>query len=396
MKGPLDGIKVLDLSRVLSGPFCTMILADLGADVVKIEKPKEGDPARRLGYKVGNDSSYFISVNRGKKSITLDISSPEGQSVLKNLIPHFDVLVENFIPGNMEKFNLDYPKVKRINPKIVYLSISGFGQDGPYSRRPALDIVVQAMGGIMSVTGEPGSPPVRPGVSIGDSLAGTFAALSIVTALYQRSIDGRGQYIDMSMLDCQLTLMENAFARYFASGKNPSPLGSRHPSAAPFQAFKARDGYFVVGLLTDSNEKWNNFCDAIDLPDLKADPLFQSNLSRSENVEALAFHLIKRFSLMPVKYWLQVLSVANVPCGPVNDVQTVTLDPQVEHRNMIRRINQSGKPWQVANTPFRFSNATTGPLGSSPDLGEHTEALLRAMLNISDSDLNDLKGKGIV
>ena len=295
MSKPLDGVRVLDLSRILSGPFCTMLLADLGADVVKVERPVDGDPARRLGPQVGDDSSYFISVNRGKKSITLDLQTEEGSRLLRDLLPHFDVLVENFVPGTTKRLGIDHAAIRHINPRIVYTSISGFGQDGPMAQRPALDIIVQAMGGMLSLTGDPGGPPVRPGASLGDSICGLFAALSIVAALYQRMTTGLGQHIDMSMLDCQVTMLENAFARFFATGQVPGPLGSRHAAAAPFQAFHSSDGYFVVALLTDDVRTWHRLCEAIDRPDLGDDPRFGDNRSRMEHCDSLAEALQQTF-----------------------------------------------------------------------------------------------------
>ncbi|MEX2599448.1 MAG: CaiB/BaiF CoA-transferase family protein, partial [Dehalococcoidia bacterium] len=283
---PLKGVRVLDLSQILSGPFCTMLLADMGAEVVKVERPGHGDPARRLGPLVDGDSAYFMSVNRGKQSITLDLASAEGQHAVLALALHFDVLVENFVPGTMERWGLGYPAIQERNPALVYASISGFGQDGPYAQRPALDIIVQAMGGLMSVTGEPGRPPVRPGASLGDSVAGVFAALAIVSALWERHATGQGQHIDTSMLDCQVTMMENAFSRYFATGEPPGPLGSRHPAATPFQAFAAEDGYFVVALLSEAPKAWSAFCAAIGRPDLAADKRFAGNRQRMEHLDA--------------------------------------------------------------------------------------------------------------
>lgn len=377
MNGPLANIKVLDLSRVLSGPFCTMLLADLGAEVIKIERPGQGDPARSLGPKVDGESAYFISVNRGKKSITLDLSQEDAQLNVKEMIPHFDVLVENFVPGTMTSFGLDYQHLQILNPRLIYLSLTGFGQDGPQSIKPALDIVVQAMGGIMSVTGEHNSPPIRPGVSLGDSVAGNFSALAIVAALYQREKQGFGQYIDMSMLDCQVTLMENSFSRYFSTGEIPTPLGSRHPAAAPFQAFQGSDKYFVVALLTEERKVWHRFCESIGRLDLLEDPEFLDNTLRVGNVEELAKTLQRTFSTKTAAHWLSVLAKARIPCGPVNNIKDVTDDPQIRHRKMLTSIrNKSGRIWTVANTPFKFSKAVTGPKGASPALGEHTQEIL--------------------
>ena len=397
MSGPLQGIRVIDLSRLLSGPFCTMLLADLGAEVVKVEQPVKGDPARILGARVGDDSAYFMSVNRGKKSITLNLASEEGQRLLLSLAPHFDVLVENFVPGTMARQGLDYARVKETNPRLVYASISGFGQDGPYAHRPALDIIVQAIGGIMSVTGQPDGPPLRPGISLGDSVAGVFAALAIVSALLQRKESGQGQYIDMSMLDCQITMMENPLARYFASDEVPGPLGSRHPAAAPFQAFRASDGYFVLALLTDDSQTWRRLCAAIDLPDLGEDTRFQDNRGRMEHQGDLTSILEEAFRSRPMAYWLDALSKADIPCGPVNTVRDVANDPQVRHRNMVATIpHKSLGTWRVANTPFKLDGGSTGPSGPSPGLGEHNHGVLASILNISDEEIDRLRAEGVI
>ncbi len=397
MTGPLHGVRVLDLSRVLSGPFCTMLLADLGAEVVKVEQPGRGDPARHLGPRVGEDSAYFISVNRGKQSITVDLSAEEGQRLLRNLLPRCDVLVENFIPGTVARLGLDYARVSEANPSLIYASISGFGQDGPYARRPALDIIVQAMGGMMSVTGEPGGPPLRPGASLGDSAAGTFAALAIVSALFQRRETGRGQYIDLSMLDCQITLMENGFSRYFATGEVPGPLGSRHPAAAPFQAFRAADGHFVVALLSDDPRTWSRFCVAIGRPDLAEDARFVDNAGRTNHLAELVPELEQTFQAKPLAWWIEVLTGAGVPCGPVNSVAAAAEDAQVKHRGMLVTIpHRAVGEWRVANTPFRLAGAPTGPAGSSPRLGEHTEEVLGGLLGLAAAEIERLRAAGVI
>ncbi|MBI4338364.1 MAG: CoA transferase [Chloroflexi bacterium] len=397
MTSPLDGIRVLDLSRILSGPFCTMLLADLGAEVVKVERPGAGDPARQMTAQVGDDSAFFISVNRGKKSITLDLFSEEGARLLLALAPHFDVLVENYVPGAMARLGLDYPTVRVANPRLVYASISGFGQDGPYSGRPALDIIVQAMSGLMSVTGEPGGPPLRPGASLGDSIPGVFCALAILAALWQRERTGQGQYLDTAMLDCMVTMMENSFSRYFATGQTPGPLGSQHPGAAPFQAFRSSDGYFVVALLTDDGPTWRRFCDAVGLPELAADNRFQDNRGRTQNTAALADLLQRAFERLPRTYWLEALGRAGTPCGPVNSVAEVAQDPQVQHRGMIATIpHRTAGVWMVANTPFRLGGAPTVPQGPSPALGEHTQEVLGRFLGLSAEEVVRLREKGIV
>lgn len=398
MNRPLESIRVLDLGRILSGPFCTMLLADLGADVVKVEQPKKGDPSRHLGPKAGTDSSYFISVNRGKKSITLNLWTEEGQTLLRNLLPHFDVLVENFIPGTMERLGFSYSSVKDINPKMVYASISGFGQTGPYSHKPALDIIVQAMGGIMSVTGLPGLGPIRPGASLGDSLAGLFTSLAITSALFRRQFTNQGEYIDISMLDCQVTMMENAFARYFATQEIPGPLGSRHPVATPFQAFEAKDGNFVIALLTDNLEQWRRFCQAIERPELGLNPSYSTNLLRTTNYDQLIQELQNTFKLRPANFWIEMLSTAGIPCGPINSIPEVINDPQVQHRRMISEIpHKELGSWKVANTPFNFSSDIPDKkFKPAPELSEHTEQILNEILGIKPEAIRKLLDGGII
>jgi len=238
LAGPLEGIKILDLSRVLAGPYSTMILADLGAEVIKLEKPLEGDLTRGSGPFINGESSYFLSLNRGKKSITLNLSAPKGKELFLKLVKQVDVVVENFVPGKMKELGLDYEVIREHNPKIIYAAISGYGQTGPYSQTPVLDIIVQARGGVMSITGEPGGPPIKPGVSYGDIIAGMFACTAILAAIYERSRSGNGQMIDISMLDCQVAILENAFTRFFATNEVPRPLGTRHAVFTPFQAFE--------------------------------------------------------------------------------------------------------------------------------------------------------------
>jgi CoA:oxalate CoA-transferase len=395
VKQPLTDVRVLDLSRLLSGPFCTMLMADLGAEVIKVEKPLLGDPARELGPRVGGDSAYFISVNRGKKSITLDLASEEGRRIILELIPHFDVLVENFVPGTMDRLGLGYETVNKRNPRIIYASISGFGQDGPYAVRPALDVIVQAMGGIMSVTGEQGGPPIRPGASLGDSVAGLFTALAVVSALYERYMTGQGTHIDMSMLDCQVTMMENAFARYFATRQVPGPLGTRHPAATPFQEFCATDGYFVVALLTDDIAIWIRFCEVIDRSDLAHDPRFSTNQGRTDHYVDLERQLRTTFAQNSVAFWLEALLDAGIPCGPVKDIEQVIEDPQVRHRGMLASIPHKKKgKWIVANTPFRMGTRVFRPVGPSPDLGEHTAEVLHDVLGMTEREEANLRENG--
>lgn len=396
MEALLGNIRVLDISRILSGPFCTMLLADLGATVVKVENPVHGDMARRIGPTYGLEAAYFMSVNRGKLGITLDIFHPKGQELLRELVTHADVLVENYTPGTMRSLGLDYPALKAINPKLIYASVSGFGQSGPYAERPALDIIVQAMGGIMSITGEQGGPPLRPGVSQGDSIAGIFAAFAIVSTLYSRSQTGIGQHIDISMLDCQITLLENAIGRYFATGRTPEALGSRHPTATPFQSFPTADGQIVVALLTDNAETWERFCDCLGLESLRDNPDYMTNNGRNEQHRYLENILSDVFQSEHTAYWIKRLQNAHIPCAPVNTIPQAVNDPQVVHRNMIVDIpHPEIGTWKVANTPFKFSDAVSGPQGVAPGLGQNTSEIFREWLGLSDEEIAELRTKGI-
>jgi len=394
---PLAGITVLDVSHILSGPFCTMLLADLGAQVVKIERPGSGDGARRLGPQIDGDSSYFISVNRGKKSVTIDLSKTQGRKLVRELSQRADIFVENFVPGTTQRLGLDYPQLSILNPRLIYASISGFGQSGPYAHNPALDIIVQAMGGMMSVTGEPNGQPIRPGASLGDSIAGLFGAIAILAALVEREHTGKGKYVDISMLDCQVTMMENAFARYFATGKVPGPLGSRHPAAVPFQSFATQDGFIVVALLSDRPEPWHNFCTAIGHPELAEDSRFSKPAGRVQNYAALAPLFEEALRKRTSREWLEEFSRIGIPCGPVNTIAAAAEDPQVLHRRMIAEIphKKLGK-WRVANSPFRFGQSASSPQGPSPELGEHTDVVLQEMLKYPPSEIRRLRSLGVI
>ncbi|MBU1700181.1 MAG: CoA transferase [Candidatus Eisenbacteria bacterium] len=392
---PLAGLLVLDLSQILSGPYCTMLLADLGAEVIKIEPPG-GDRARDIGPMAGPDSSYFISVNRGKKSVVIDLQTIEGRELFLRMVDHADGLVENFRPGVLDRLGLGHEVLLSRNPRLIYASITGFGHTGPYAQKPAFDIIVQALGGIMSVTGEPGGPPLRPGVSQGDSVAGMFAAIAILAALQHRERTSLGQWIDMSMLDGQVTLMENAFARFFATGDVPGPLGSRHPALTPFQAFPTADGFIVVALLHDNPEIWRRFVELMDCAELSADPRFCDGRYRTENYAALAPMLTEAFKQRSTGEWLIRLSRADISCAPVQNVAEAAEDPQVREREMLKDIPRGdGGKLTVANTPFRFQTARTGPQGPAPGLGEHTDGVLRDLLKLSPAELMKLRTIGV-
>jgi len=397
MASPLEGIKILDLSWVLSGPFATMVLRDLGADVIKVERLKVGDIGRGNGPHVKGLSSYFLSLNRGKKSITLNLASERGKDIFIKLVGHVDVVVENFTPGTMEKLGLGYETLKQHNPKIIYAACSGFGQTGPYATKPAFDVIAQAMGGIMSVTGEPGGPPIRPGASMGDIAAGLFLCIAILACLQERHVSGQGQLIDMSMLDCQVTIQENAFVRYLNTDEVPRALGTRHPVFTPFQVFSTKDGYIAVTTMGGVRDQWPLYCATIDRLDIIDDERFQTGWLRTQNYEALEPILTEAMKAKTTQEWLEELEQVGIPCGPVNTIDKVAVDPQILAREMIVEVHHpKAGSFKVANTPFKLSRTSSKPERASPDLGEHTKEVLKELLGVSDQDLVGLENNGVI
>ncbi len=395
MTGPLRGVRVLDTSRVLSGPYATMILADMGAEVIKIELPRTGDEARGIGPFKDKESTYFISINRGKKSVTLDMRKREGAEILAKLARKCDVLVENFTPGTMKKFGLDYESLKGENPRLIYTSISGFGQTGPYSERPAYDAIIQGMGGIASLTGREGDPPVRVGTSIGDLGASMYAVVGVVSALYAREFTGVGQHIDIAMLDCQVSLLENAIARYSVNGEVPKPLGSRHPTITPFEFLQTKDGYIVIA--AGNNMLWAKLCEVLGLPHLIEDKRFRTNADRTDNYEELRPILAQSLLTKTSLEWEEMLHRANVPCGPINTIDKVVEDEHVRARGMILESEHKkiGK-LKVAGSPLKFSEDRVEITDSAPLLGEHTDEVLKNIADLSDEKIADLKKKKVI
>ena len=354
MIGPLTGTLVVDLSRVLAGPYCTMVLADLGARVIKVEAPGSGDDARQIGPFVDGKSAYFMSLNRGKESIALDLKGEGDRAIFEKLVARADVLVENFRPGAMERLGYGWESLHARFPRLVYASTSGFGQTGPESRRPAYDIVVQAMGGIMSLTGHPGGPPTRVGTSIGDIAAGLFTAIGIQSVLLARGTDGEGRQVDVAMLDAQVAILENAIARFTATGSVPGPIGSRHPSITPFEAFSTSDGHAVVAAGNDA--LFEALCHAVERPELARDPRFASNDDRTRHQPALKEALEASFAEATTDVWIERLKKAGIPCGPVNDVARLLGDPQVAARNMlISADGSSSVEIEMAGNPIKLS-----------------------------------------
>ena len=352
--GPLTGIVVLDLTRVLAGPYCTMVLADLGARVIKVEAPGAGDDARRFGPFIGDKSAYFMSLNRGKESIALDLKGAADRAVFERLLARADVLVENFRPGALDRLGYGWEALHRAHPRLIYAAASGFGHSGPLSRRAAYDMVVQGMGGIMSITGQPGGPPTRVGTSIGDITAGLFTAVGIAAALHHRHATGTGMKIDVAMLDCQIAILENAIARYCATGEVPGPLGARHPSITPFEAFAAKDAHIIVAAGNDA--LFAKLCQTVGRPDLAGNPLFLDNDRRTRHVEALKDELEDALAARSAAEWLRVLDDAGVPCAPINNVAEALAEPQVLARNMVVSLDDpDAVALKVAGNPIKMS-----------------------------------------
>jgi CoA:oxalate CoA-transferase len=393
---PLRGVRVLDLTRVLAGPFCTMNLADLGAEVIKIEMPGRGDDSRSFAPVMpSGDSGYFYSVNRGKRSITLDLRTEEGAKVFLELAAKSDVVVENFSPGTMDRFKTGYAQLKAANPKIILCSISGFGQTGPKASAPAYDIVAQALGGTMSITGNPGGEPVRCGVSVGDLSAALYGIIAILSALRVRDRDGVGNHVDIAMLDCQVAMLEDALARYSVSGKIPGRLGTRHPSITPFQQFRAADDYFVMGAGNESI--WLRFCDALAMPQLKDDPRFATNADRTANHPELEAILARIFATQPRDHWLRILTDASVPCAPIANVEEVSRDPHLAARNMILHAEHSSFDGLIVpGSPLKSAGDKDIPATRAPGLGEDTDTVLASVLGYDSSRLSELRKRSII
>ena len=394
---PLAGIRVLDLSRVLAGPFCTMNLADLGAEVIKIELPGRGDDSRSYAPRIphSGDSGYYYSINRGKQSLTLDLRKPEGAELLCELVKYSDVVVENFTPGTMERFKLGYQRLRSVNPRIILCSISGFGQTGPMASAPAYDIVAQALGGTMSITGAAGGEPTRNGVSIGDLAAGLYGVVAVLAALRARESAGVGQHLDVAMLDCQVALLEAALVRFSTTGQVPGPIGSRHPSLTPFQQFRAADGYFVVAC---GNEAiWHRFCAGIGMSELKTDARFAANADRAANHAELEAILARLFAANRRSYWLERLQQANVPCAPIASVDEVAANPHLHERQMILHADHPDFDGLIVpGSPLKTVGANAAPNTRAPSLGEHTGDVLQRLLGYDSTRIAELRTKHVI
>ena len=395
MAGPLDGMKVLDLTRVLAGPYATMLLGDLGAEVIKIEQPGTGDESRNFGPFKNGFSLYFMSVNRGKQSVTLNLKTERGQAIFKQLLKQTDILVENFRPGTMQKLGLDYDTLKGEQPSLIYAACSGFGQTGPYAQQGAYDMIIQGMGGIISITGEPDGPPVRVGTSISDITAALFTTIGVLSALHHRNRTGSGQFVDVAMLDSLVAVLENAVVRYFATGEAPKPLGARHPAITPFEAFASADGHVIIALGNDT--LWAKFCEHVDRHELISDERFRTNADRTENHSELFPILSEIMSQRPTDDWIDALGAIGVPCGPINAMDKVVSHPQVQAREMITRIAHdiTGEV-EVPGVPIKLSETPGNVDAPAPSLGEHTTKVLTDLLKMSADEVDQLRRDGVI
>ncbi len=392
---PLAGLRVIDLSRILAGPFAGMILADLGADVIKIEEPTCGDESRGFGPFKDGFSAYFISINRGKRSVTLNLKEKKGKEILKELVKKADVLVENYRPGTMKRLDLDYEVLKQVNPRLIYAACSGFGQYGPLATNGAYDLIIQAMGGMMSITGERGGTPTKVGASIADLTAALYTVIGILTALHAREQSGLGQMVDVAMLDCQICFLENAIARYVVANEIPRPIGSRHASITPFQALPTKDNYIVIAI---GNERlWERFCKAIKRADLLKDTRFKVNAKRNENYDILNTILEEIFRSRTTEEWIKLLEKEGIPCGPINTVDKLIDHPQIVAREMIAEIDHGslGKIKMPA-LPIKLSMTPGKVHQPAPRLGEHTEEVLVGLLGMRRDEVAALRQKKVI
>jgi len=380
MDGPLKNLLVIDLTRVLVGPYCTMILSDLGARVIKIEAPETGDDSRKFGPFIENYSAYFMSLNRGKESIALNLKNQDDKKIFDKILSKADILVENFKPGTLEKWGYGWNEVSIKHPKLIYASASGFGQTGPLKELPAYDMVVQGMGGLMSVTGHPNSEPTRVGTSIGDITAGLFTAIGINAALYDRQKTGKGTYIDVSMLDCQIAILENAIARYLSKNEIPEPMGSRHPSIAPFEAFKTKDSYIIIAAGND--KLFAKLCDVLEIPEILNDKKFNTNSLRCKNMDSLKEIFEKKLKMKATEEWINKMQEFKIPCGPIYNIKQAVENPQIEKRNMIvKSYHKIIGEFKSAGNPIKMSTYKDENVrGDIPDLDEHREKILKEFI----------------
>ena len=392
-----EGVRVLDLSRMLAGPYGSMLLADLGAEVIKVEEPDGGDPMRVMGppFLPDGESAYFLSINRNKKSVALDLTKPDGRQVFLDLAAEADVVWENFRPGVMERLGLAYAALTRVNPRLVMCSISAYGQDGPYRDWPAFDLALQAMGGAMSVTGEDGRPPVRMGLPMGDLAGGMFGAFAVAGALFRRERTGQGAHVDLSLLDCQVSLLTYMAQYFWTDGRVPRPLGSGHASVVPYGALATRDGHLIVAIFAE--KFWAGFCAAVERPAWERDPRFATNRDRVAHRADLMTLIEARVRERTTEEWLARLHAAGVPAAPILAVDRVLDDPQVRHRRMVVELEHPRHGvLSTLGTPIKVDGALEAPLAPPARLGEHTDAVLRDLLKYPAERVAALRREGVV
>lgn len=399
--GALAGVRVLDLSRVLAGPWSTQILGDLGAEVIKIEKPGDGDDTRGWGPPFleadggkRGDAAYYLAANRNKRSVTIDFAKPEGAELVRRFVPHCQIVVENFKTGSLKKYGLDYASLAAINPALVYCSVTGFGQDGPYAERAGYDFMIQAMGGAMSVTGDPAGEPMKSALPIADLFTGMYAVTATLAALRHAERTGAGQHLDISLLDTQIGVLANLGASFHLNGAEPQRFGNAHAAIAPYQVFATADGYVVLAVGNDS--QFRNFCDAANLK-LAADERFATNAARVANridlADAIAAVMLER----PTAYWMQAMQTAGVPCGPINTLPQVFADPHVQARGVVEAMTRSdGRDIRLTRSPIRMSETPPVTRHAPPLFGQDTDAVLRDVLGLPESDVRRLRAAQVI
>jgi len=404
VKGPLDGVTVLDMTRILAGPSCTQMLGDLGAEIIKIERPGRGDDTRAFAPpflhdqagQATSESAYFLAANRNKRSVGVDLSSEGGQALIKKLAAKADVVVENFKTGNLARYGLAWDDLKQINPKLVYCSITGFGQTGPYAPRPGYDFLIQGMGGVMSVTGEPDGMAQKVGVPIADLMAGMYAAVSINAAVYRAKISGEGQFIDIGMLDTAVAWLSITGMNYLHA-QNHGRIGNDHPNIVPYRPFRTSDGEIIIVAAND--DQFTRFCEIAERPDLPKNEDFATNEVRVNNREKLAAILDPIVASKPSAFWLEQLEASKIGCGPINTLEQVFKDPHVIAREMVQTMQHSvngGTPAEMLASPMKFSGTPVTYRHAPPLLGEHTDEVLSEMLDLSEADLAELRGSGVI
>ncbi|WP_417841346.1 CaiB/BaiF CoA transferase family protein [Terasakiella sp.] len=407
MSGPLSHIRVLDLSRILAGPWASQTLGDLGAEIIKIERPQVGDDTRQWGPPYikdedGNDTrdaAYYMSANRNKRSVAIDMAAPDGQALIRDLVAHCDVVIENFKVGGLKKYGLDYDSLKKIKPDLVYCSITGFGQTGPYANRAGYDFLIQGMGGLMSVTGQPGNGPeagpVKVGVALSDVMTGLYAVIGVQAALAHRDRTGEGQHVDLALLDVQVATLANQAMNYLASGNAPELMGNAHPNIVPYQAFATSDGHMILAVGNDN--QFAKFCKVAGMPELAEDERFTTNASRVKYRDELVPILRERIVKDELDWWISQLETAHVPCGPINTIDRVFADPQVQARDMKVELDHpvAGKVPSVGS-PLKFSNSPVEYRNAPPVLAADTKDVLESVLSLSEDEITKLTERGIV